>query len=178
MLNGGMRGFLKEMRVRVESLFTPLLGQAIKGTTAGELGLHYFVGKLKEQYGTDNFGQIGSDRVRETFESVITEIRQKALATQDKMLPGKKVGLNFVMSDGDHTMGYRYGRSLFVGTRSNPATGKIQEAFLTSEPLKKEGAVAGFQWREVPESSFVYLDRIQENGSSHLKVEIKPHRQI
>ncbi len=177
MLNGSMRGFLKDLRQTVRDRYEALLGQSVKGSTASELALHYFVGKLKEQYGTANFSVIGTEQVRKTFESVITEIRDKALENQDQMLPGKKVGLNFVMSDGDHTLGYRYGRSLFVATRVNPETGKIQEAFLTSEPLKQEGAVAGFQWQEVPENHFVYLDRFVEKGSTHLNVEMKPNSQ-
>jgi predicted glutamine amidotransferase len=177
MLNGSMRGFLKDLRQTVRDRYEALLGQSVKGSTASELALHYFVGKLKEQYGTSNFSVIGTEQVRKTFVSVLTEIRDKALENQDQMLPGKKVGLNFVMSDGDHTLGYRYGRSLFVATRVNPETGKIQEAFLTSEPLKQEGAVAGFQWQEVPENHFVYLDRVVEKGSTHLNVEMKPNSQ-
>lgn len=172
MLNGSMRGFLRDLRQTVKDRYEALLGKPVKGVTASELALHYFVGKLKEQFGTSDFSIIGSAQVRETFESVMTEIRDKALETQDQMLPGKKVGLNFVMSDGDHTLGYRYGRSLFVAKRSNPETGKILEAFLTSEPLKEEAALKGFIWQEIPENHFVYLDRIVEKGSTGLKVEM------
>lgn len=181
MLNGSMRGFLSALRREVEETCQPLLGQPVQGKTASELVLHWFLGRMLQQWGTTKINEVGISevgvqRVQALFAQVMKEVKALALANQQALLPTQTLGLNFVQSSGDQTMAYRYGRSLFVGVREEHQA--ISEVILASEPLKNEGAAYGFQWQEVPEDHLVFVSRMlrgpQAGGGESLQVAIRP----
>jgi hypothetical protein len=173
---------MEPVQAEFERTVAPLVGSRPKGETPGELGLYMFVGRLLKEHGTSDVSQIGLDAATRTFAHLMKDLRTQAkqtalptgfrpflqrlagnrpdahtVAAAQRLTHHPQTGLNFILSDGNHLLAFRSGRSLFIGERALP--GQPREVLVTSEPLANSAATQGFRWQEVPEDTIVTVRR-------------------
>lgn len=150
--NGTVPEFLK-VRDRMIEEVDPLLRNDIKGTTDSET-IFYYVLSLHMKDPAQPLMQI--------FRQAILQIVEWSA----EVTPGRKVGLNMIMTDGDHFVGSRFGRTLWHLEREFvfecPICGKTHAQHekgadyraveIASEPLSDDN------WQEIPDSHVYTVD--------------------
>ena len=131
----------------------PLLRKGVRGTTDSE-HIFYYVLSRRLQHP----------------ETPLMEVRRQAdrqiMGWAAEVAPGRKIGLNIIMTDGDHFAGSRFGRTLWHVEREYvfecPICGKphvhhekgtdYRAVEIASEPLSDEN------WPEIPDSHVYTVD--------------------
>lgn len=159
--NGEIAGALSpKIKKLVDEKYAKLLGEKPKGKTDSEYAFYYFLGKLKETYGTTNTKKIGCENIRKTFAESISELTE---------LSGKKYSIcTIIMSDGKNVFASRKGRSLFIGSYLN---GNKKQYILSSEQIKQVKTTL-IKWQEIPENFIVSIKRTK-GGLKHAIYSLK-----
>lgn len=150
--NGTVPNFLK-VRDRIIEELDPLLRNDIRGTTDSEHIFYYILSLHLKQ----------PDR---PLMEIVRQAIQQIVDWSAEVTPDRRVGLNIILTDGDHFVGSRFGRTLWHLERENificPICGKshvhhergadYRAAEIASEPLSDEN------WREIPDNHVYSVD--------------------
>lgn len=150
--NGTVPDFLK-VRDRMIEEIDPLLRNDIAGTTDSE-HIFYYILSLHLKHPEQPLMEIMRQAIRQVAD------------WSAEVTPGRKVGLNMIMTDGDHFAGSRFGRTLWHLERDYtfecPICGRshvhhergadYRSVEIASEPLSDEN------WLEIPDSHVYTVD--------------------
>lgn len=165
--------FEPEIQRRIKALL-PANDQP-KGTTDSETALYYFMGLLKNTYGSVDTKQIGKENVRKAFAKAVDDLVSLSPAGFKKLDGQGLFGIqgeleytplaNFVACDGNMLLAFRKGPTMVLGMRptGSISTGNTQlskEFIVASEPFQPQGrGQAKIQWLQIPDNTIVTLSK-------------------
>lgn len=168
MHNGFIPGALSdEIQSVINNMYAHVLGKKPAGTTDSESAFYYFMGKLKEKYGTTDYKSIGNVNLINTFAQSITDL---VSYSQDNFhqLDGKlfqvagdihvSPSCNFIVSQGSFLMAFCKGPKLYLGVKYF-ADGE-KEYIVSSEIICH--ADKALVWLDLPENHILFMDAAKD----------------
>lgn len=143
-----------EFQENINGKYSQILNDKPKGKTDSESMFYYFLGRMKETYGTTNTKEIGIDKVKNIFAKSMTEL-----------VKDKSASCNVILSDGENIFALRKGHSLYLGEYTNK--NKEKQYILSSETTDTLKAGNAVKWQEIPEENVLVI-------SKNKKGELKP----
>lgn len=160
----------KPVQEKVNGEYAKSLGTKPTGVTDSEAAFFYCLGRMKEQYGTNDTKQIGVENTAKSIASSLVELIDKdknKLTKLDGSLLDLKGHLDLspscsvVMSDGDNLYALRKGHSLYYGRYIN-SLGERQY-IITSEKMNTNRAGRPIEWAEIEEEHMIVIAK-QSDG--------------
>lgn len=173
MFNGVLTGGRSpDLLKTLEQTFYPLLGAKPKGTNSGERILLYYLGKLKQRFGTLDGELLSIPAMQQAFAETLRDFMSRSKPVYAPVAAGTEGGLmglkgqvqdgpscNYVVSDGQTLMAYRKGRRLYLN-RHPGLKGRVGYV-VSSEPFQpKQGGK--LSWTELPEDHILTLTRLND----------------
>lgn len=167
MHNGFMSGALSdEIQNILNNSYFQILGKKPAGSTDSESSFYYFLGKLKERFGTTDSSSLKKEDIKAVFAESINDLVSMSQwnyhSLNESMLEisgevNVSPSCNFIVSEGRFLMAFCKGPKLYLGIKTYSNGSK--EFVVSSEVICMHDD--SLKWLDLPENHILFLDKEQ-----------------